>query len=80
MNIPWNFLGNFHADLLICMIAQYGSTAMIKAALRGDTDCVRLLAEAGADINAITHVRCILYSKKFNIKYFICVISDKFGS
>ena len=41
---------------------QNGSTALITAAFGGHTDCVRLLAEAGADKEARDEVRCIVIS------------------
>ena len=39
------------------MRTQDGRTALICAALKGHTDCVRLLLDAGADTNATDRVR-----------------------
>ena len=36
---------------------QFGDTALIAAAYSGHIECVRLLAEAGADKEATTYVR-----------------------
>jgi hypothetical protein len=37
--------------------SQSGDTALIRAAEGGHTDCVRLLVEAGADMNILNNVR-----------------------
>jgi ankyrin repeat protein len=39
------------------LTAQNGQNALIRAAMGGHTDCVRLLLDAGADKNAKTKVR-----------------------
>jgi hypothetical protein len=38
-------------------LQQSGNTALLNAVMEGDTDCVRLLVNAAADINANKNVR-----------------------
>ncbi len=39
---------------------QNGYTALIRAAANGHVDCVRVLLEGGANMEARDHVRCTL--------------------
>ncbi len=45
-----------------CMLSQDGYTPLIRAAWKGNTDCVRLLLEAGADKDTVDAVRIMIES------------------
>ena len=42
---------------LLVLLPQCGWTALMRAAMKGRSDCVRLLLERGADVNADANVR-----------------------
>ena len=50
---------------------QKGRTALLHSALNGESDCVRLLVEAGADKEAKDSVRDVLcFDVQFSADYF----------
>ena len=64
--------------------SQYGWTALIWAALKSHTDCLRLLIDAGANKDARDDVRCwsLLCCCPFSFQVFcalfICMITNYF--
>ena len=55
--------------------AQSGRTALIFAAENSHADCVRLLIDAGADTNAHTNVRIILFPAVSSNFFALCTIA-----
>ena len=45
--------------IYICANTQFGLTPLIWAALKGHADCVRVLVEAGADMDGKDNVRSV---------------------
>jgi ankyrin repeat protein len=58
----------------VCHV-QDGDTALIGAAAKGHTDCVRLLIDAGADKDVRTNVRVCHYNLSQLRVYFIFLFS-----